>query len=403
MNLLVQKFGGTSVATEEARTHCFRHIRTALDAGYKVVVVVSAMGREGDPYATDSLLKLAPALSPREKDLLISTGEIISASVFSSHLFEAEHIQSKVLTGGQAGIRTDATHTDATILDLKPERLLFELSEVDVVIVAGFQGMSNQGEVTTLGRGGSDTSATALGSAIHASWVDIFTDVEGIMTADPKIVKDAAILQQTTYNEVCHFASQGAKVIHPRAVETAMKGGVPIRVRSTFSHTLGTLVSTSVLCNRLLTGITQTSDIAQLKIFTSIKKPATAQSEVFQALEHQNISVDFISIHPDHTAFTVSLNDLPEAKKILDSLSHPYEVHESCAKISLVGAGMAGVPGVMSKTVRTLAEKEIPILQSADSHTTIWVLVNKEHMRIAVRSLHAAFLLHIPEGNAVLR
>lgn len=246
MKILVQKFGGTSVAKPEQRERVVHHVRKALAGGYRVVVVVSAMGRKGEPYATDTLLELPKQygnqIAPREKDLLMSCGEIISATTLST-LFHQREIDNVVLTGGQAGIITNNQHTNAQIVTVNPKRVLRELEKGKVVIVTGFQGSTTDGEMTTLGRGGSDTTATALGGALRAECVDIFTDVEGIMTADPRIVKDATQLDKVTYTEICNLAFQGAKVIHPRAVEIAMQTNVPIRVRATMSDHPGTLVT----------------------------------------------------------------------------------------------------------------------------------------------------------------
>ena len=224
MKIIVQKFGGTSVRDEKGRTHAKKHIQSALDEGYKVVVVVSAMGRKGEPYATDTLLSLIHSserlISNRETDLLLSCGEIISSIVFTDMLL-SKGIQATALTGAQAGFLTNNDHTNAKIIEMKCDRLIQQFNQYDVVVVAGFQGRTKYGDMTTLGRGGSDTSAAALGAALNADFIDIFTDVEGIMTADPRIAENARPLSVVTYTEVCNMAYQGAKVIHPRAVEIA--------------------------------------------------------------------------------------------------------------------------------------------------------------------------------------
>lgn len=404
MKILVQKFGGTSVATPDMRKHVLRHIQRERSAGFRLVVVVSAMGRKGDPYATDTLLELVKqegaGLSAREQDLLVSCGEIISATHLAS-LLRKHEIESVVLTGGQAGIVTDAHHENAQILTVQPKRILEELELGKVVIVAGFQGQTAEGEITTLGRGGSDTTATALGVALSAHRVDIFTDVDGIMTADPRIVGDAAPLKAVTYTEMCNLAFQGAKVIHPRAVEIAMQTNVPIRVRSTVSDHLGTLVVSVTETNRfagdmkerLITGVTQMAEVTQIKV------PAThdqldIQLKVFKAMADHGISVDFINVNPSGIAYTVYDELADQAEQILRSFDLEPELHKHCAKVSVVGAGIAGVPGVMAKILEALTEKDIQILQSADSHTTIWVLVRGEDMARAVRALHHKFGLH---------
>ncbi|MBE6182807.1 aspartate kinase [Heyndrickxia ginsengihumi] len=402
MKLIVQKFGGTSVRDHESRMHALGHVEKALKDGYKVVVVVSAMGRKGEPYATDTLLSLIGAsntlLSKREQDLLLSTGEIISSLVFSNLLNE-HGIKSCALTGAQAGFRTNSEFTNAKIIDMKCDRILKELKTHDVAVVAGFQGCDQHGDITTLGRGGSDTSAAALGASLQAEWIDIFTDVEGIMTADPRIVENARKLPIVTYNEVCNMAYQGAKVIHPRAVEIAMQSKVPIRIRSTYSDDVGTIVTSlnrqklgTDIEERTVTGIASVSNIAQINV-TAKDGQYDLQSEVFKAMASEHISVDFINISPTNVVYTVSENVVDRASSILKNLGYTPSIERECAKVSVVGAGIAGVPGVTYKIVSALSEKGIRILQSADSHTTIWVLVKEEDLVNAVNALHDAFNL----------
>ncbi|ATY84973.1 aspartate kinase [Kyrpidia spormannii] len=400
MRILVQKFGGTSLAGDEPRQWAVHHVEKALAQEFRVVVVVSAMGRQGAPYATDTLLGLIPpgASTPREMDLLLSCGEIISAVSFAA-LLRTHKIRATALTGGQAGIVTESEFGAAPILEVKPGRILRELEQGNVVVVAGFQGRTADGEITTLGRGGSDTTAAALGVALDAERVDIFTDVEGIMTADPRIVRDARRLPQATYTEICNLAYQGAKVIHPRAVEIAMRKNIPVRVRATMSDDEGTLV-TNVEDDgrlegrdpgdRLVTGITQTSRIVQIKIAQPSGAPPVHRA-VFQAMADAGISVDFINVGPGGVAFTVSEAEAGRAEQILRHLGVEPEIVPGCAKVSVVGAGIAGVPGVMARVVGALAEEGVEILQSADSHTTIWCLVREEDMNRAVCALHRRF------------
>lgn len=404
MKILVQKFGGTSVATPEMRHHVLRHIQRELAADYRVVVVVSAMGRRGDPYATDTLLDLVKqegtSLGTREQDLLVSCGEIISAAHLSS-LLKSHQIENAILTGGQAGIVTDPNYASAQILSIDPKRIVEEFNDKQVVIVAGFQGRTSEGEITTLGRGGSDTTATALGVALAAKRVDIFTDVEGIMTADPRIVDDAAPLQAVTYTEMCNLAFQGAKVIHPRAVEIAMQTNVPIRVRATSSDHPGTLVVSVTETGRfggdtqerLITGVTQMADVTQIKV-PAKQGQLDIQLQVFKAMADHGISVDFINVNPSGIAYTVYDEWADKAEQILHDLKLEPELYRHCAKVSVVGAGITGVPGVMAQIMEALTEEDVQILQSADSHTTIWVLVRGEDMARAVRALHRKFGLH---------
>lgn len=402
MKILVQKFGGTSVKDEQSRTYALRHIKKALSDGYKIVVVVSAMGRKGDPYATDTLLSLIGGnrseISKREQDLLLACGETISSVVFTNMLLE-NNIPAVALSGAQAGFRTNDDYSNAKIMEMKCDRLLRELETVDVVVVAGFQGAAKNGDTTTIGRGGSDTSAAALGAALNAEWIDIFTDVEGVMTADPRIAENARPLSIVTYTEVCNMAYQGAKVIHPRAVEIAMQAKVPLRIRSTYSEGLGTLVTTlnkdnrgSDIRERLVTGIAHVSNVTQIKVFAK-KDQYNLQAEVFKAMANEKISVDFINISPSGVVYTVTDEMTNKAIEILENLGHEPSVERHCAKISVVGAGIAGVPGVTSKIVSALSEQGVRILQSADSHTTIWVLVKQEELTVSVNALHDAFQL----------
>ncbi|NUI60906.1 aspartate kinase [Bacillus amyloliquefaciens] len=402
MKIIVQKFGGTSVKDDKGRKLALAHIKDAISEGYKVVVVVSAMGRKGDPYATDSLIGLLYGsqsdISPREQDMLLSCGETISSVVFSSMLKE-NGIKAAALTGAQAGFLTNAQHTDAKIIEMKTERLFAALASHDAVVVAGFQGATEKGDTTTIGRGGSDTSAAALGAAVDAEFIDIFTDVEGVMTADPRIVENAKPLPNVTYTEICNLAYQGAKVIHPRAVEIAMQAKVPIRVRSTYSKDKGTLVTShhssnigSDVFERLITGIAHVKDVTQFKVPAKMGQ-YNVQTEVFKAMAHAGISVDFFNITPSEIVYTVAGSKTEAARSILAELGYEPTVTESCAKVSAVGAGIMGVPGVTSKIVSALSDKGIPILQSADSHTTIWVLVHEKDMVTAVNALHEVFEL----------
>lgn len=400
MKIIVQKFGGTSVQTEETRQRAVEHISKAVAGGYKVVVVVSAMGRAGAPYATDTLLSLIdlPKSSPRERDILMSCGETISMVVFSN-LLKASGIKAEALTGGQAGFRTNDGFTNARITEMKVERVLEYLKKLDVVVVAGFQGITKDGDITTLGRGGSDTSAAALGAALQAEWIDIFTDVNGVMTADPRIVSDARPLSVLTYNEICNLAYQGAKVIHPRAVEIAMNAKIPIHIRSTLSEDLGTLVTTikkaghgQDIQERPITGITYVKGVTQIRV-RARKGEYDLQAKVFKAMAEQQISVDLINISPNGAVYTVPEDATELAVRTLNELGYSPDVLTGCAKVSAVGAGMAGTPGVASRIVNALTQEGIQILQSADSHSTIWVLVKQERMNDAVNALHRAFHL----------
>ncbi|HHU85332.1 MAG: aspartate kinase [Pelotomaculaceae bacterium] len=404
MKYLIQKFGGTSLADDEKRRKVASIVLEAKHNGFLPVVVVSAIGRSGDPYATDTLLSYArehkKELTPREADLLMSCGEIISGVIMSTTLQKAG-CPAVFLTGTQAGIITDSTHNNARILKIEPRHITRHCQEGKVVVVAGFQGVTEAGEVTTLGRGGSDTTAAALGVALGAVRVEIYTDVEGIMSADPRIVADARPLEAVTYNEICQLAREGAKVIHPRAVEIAMQKGIPLRIKCTFSEAPGTLVTSQdeinkgaidITRDRTITGITHIPDITRIKINTGeTENIPDFQGRIFKALALAGISVDFINVHPKVVYFTVKNTDSEKAVKILENMEIKPEVLRDCAKVAAVGAGMTGVPGVMAKIVDALAKERIQILQSADSYTTIWVLVKKEDMERSIRALHRQF------------
>src|SRR5690625_1963165 len=307
MQILIQKFGGTSVQSPENRDHVVAHIKKALVNDYKLIVVVSALGRKPDPYATDTLLDLVdyPANynSKRELDLLLSCGEVISSIVLANEL-QKNHIRATALTGAQAGFLTNDDFNKAKIKQVNPERILREFKTHDVIVVAGFQGQTETGEITTIGRGGSDTTAAALGAALKVERIEIFTDVNGIMTADPSVVESARPLDVVTYTEICNLAYQGAKVIHPRAVEIAMQAKIPMRVRSTYTLDEGTLVTASRvqemgidIPDRLITGIAHMSSITQLRVQTK-EGAYHFQSDVFKAMAEAGISVDFINISP---------------------------------------------------------------------------------------------------------
>ena len=407
MRIVIQKFGGTSVSDRPMRELAIGHIEDAKGRGFAVVVVVSAMGRVGEPYATDTLLGLVADgddLIARDSDLLLACGETISAVVFGAMLRARRH-QVAVLTGAQAGIRTTGEFGNARIADIQPARLLKELEAGRIVVVTGFQGVTQDGDTTTLGRGGSDTTATALGVALDAELVDIFTDVDGIMTADPRIVDGAVRLERVTYTELCNFAYQGAKVIHPRAVELAMQKNIPIRVRATRGKGEGTLVtSASQLLEAgapndcVLTGVTHAAHLTQVRVSLPAGQPAF-QSKVFQVLARRGISVDFFNVTPQEVVFTIPERQTNHAVATLEELGVAVAVVPHVAKVAAVGAGIHGVPGVMARIAEALGERNIEILQSADSNTTIWCLVHDRDVIQAVQAIHDKFDLHMLGGG----
>ncbi|MDA8096596.1 MAG: aspartate kinase [Clostridia bacterium] len=400
MRFVIQKFGGTSVKDAELRSRVVDKVVKAKDSGLQPVVVVSALGRFPDPYATDSLLELVQAngngVSSRDLDLLLACGETISGVMVAAAIRQ-RGLSAVFLTGPQAGIITTSTHGKARILRVETDPIVTLSRLGHIVIVAGFQGVSEEGEVTTLGRGGSDTTAAALGVALSAESIDIYTDVEGVMTADPRIISDARPLEYLSYNEVCHLAHEGARVIHPRAVEIAMQRNIPVWIKSTFSDAAGTLITNhidaaqgalDISSDRIITGVTYRSGLVQVRLQ---EKGAEAKKEALKALATAGISLDLINYHPDLVAFSVNGSAGRQTASILESLGVQFELESGCAKVAVVGAGMAGVPGVMARIVETLDEQAVEILQTADSHTTIWVLVRETDLHKSVRALYDAF------------
>lgn len=404
LKVLVQKFGGTSVATPERRAQAAQKVAEAVSKGYSPVVVVSAIGRCGDPYATDTFLTMVKNIyadaPKRELDLLMSCGEVISGAVMTSTL-QSHGFEAILLTGGQSGIITNDNYGDARIVRIEPKTILDNLKAGKIVVVTGFQGISEDGQITTLGRGGSDTTACALGVALNAEAIDIYTDVEGIMTADPRIVEDAQILDTVTYNEICQMAHQGAKVIHPRAVEIAMQKNIPLHIKCAFTDAPGTLVTnvqpdmeagTDITGDRVITGIAHTPGATQIKISKQdVKNVPLADKKIFKSMALADISVDFISVQPEAVLYTVRDEVADKAVQILQNMGFAPKTEPSCAKVSIIGAGIAGLPGVMATMAEALADAGVTILQSADSHTTIWVLVHKDDMVPAVKALHKKF------------
>ncbi|HHU29435.1 MAG: aspartate kinase [Bacillota bacterium] len=414
MKIIVQKFGGTSVANSQTRDEVIKRVREAREKGYRPLVVVSAMGRAGDPYATDTLKDLMiaaggrPDISLRETDMIMACGEIISAVVMSATLC-ANGIASLSLTGAQAGLITDGNYGNAQVVDFHPERLLAHLRNDEVAVVAGFQGVTPEGEINTLGRGGSDTTAVILGAGLGAERVEIYTDVNGIMTADPRFVANARIIDHLTYNEVCQLAYEGAKVIHPRAVEIAMQHNVEVVVKHLSESRAGTIISNEIGTGkdahrfggqdlRVITGIAHTPGLAQVSVIMP-PEDADRELEMFDRLAAAHISIDLISIFPERKNFTITEEKVPAAKEILEELNLQYSIISNCAKVSVVGLGMRNIPGVMARVIKALTEKKIRILQTGDSNITISLLIPEKDLPEAICTLHDHFHLAAPPSD----
>ena len=324
----------------------------------------------------------------------MSCGEIISTVVMSDELAK-NGLQPVPLTGGQAGIITDDNYNNASVLRVDSEKLLGILRDGKIPVVAGFQGISEKGYITTLGRGGSDATAALLGVALNAEEIQIYTDVDGIMTADPRIVSDASLIEEISYNEVFQFADQGAKVIHPSAVEIAMKGNIPLVIKNTLNNCKGTIISSKVMqiSNNVINGITSMDNRVQVTVECDKNKDNENYYVLFDELANNLISIDLINVFLKQKIFTIDEKDMENLKIIMKNLGLQYSCIEECSKISLIGSGMRGIPGVMARILKTLAKENIEVLQTADSHTTIWCLVGSKDAEKAINALHKEFKL----------
>lgn len=396
--IVVMKFGGTSVGTREGRRSIGARVTEALELGRAPVVVVSAMGRSGDPYATDTLLGLLENLPPEagERDLLASTGEVISAVVVA-HELRGEGIQARALTGAAAGISTDGVHDGATITEIHTGPLAALIAQGIVPVVCGFQGMSEDGRITTLGRGGSDTTACALGVALAADEVEIYTDVDGVMTADPRTCSAAEVLEVIGADELFQMAKAGSRVVHTPAAELALSSGLSVRVRNTYSDHPGTKVAdlAAYRPTSVATAVSQAEGISRvrvsLKAAENTPENMAAQSRLYRSMADAGVSLDMFTPMGEALVFTVAGSALEKACGVLSVLDLSHEVTQGLAKVTLVGAGMHGVPGVVARVAECLLDAGVNILQTADSHTTISVLVPAENASSAVDALHDEF------------
>ena len=402
--MIVQKYGGTSVGTAARIRRVSRRIAATVQQGHKVVAVVSAMG-----HTTDRLIALAQSINPdppaRELDMLVANGETITAPLVAMCL-QGMGIPAISLSGLQAGVRTSAHHSKARIQDIKPERILEALRQGKVVVVAGFQGVTEDFEVTTLGRGGSDTTAVALAAALKAESCEIYTDVDGIFTADPRLVKSARKLGHIQYDEMLELAAVGARVMHPRAVEIGELYDVPIHVRSSFHEGVGTMIVAHVPMEerRRVRGIAEESNVAKITVVGVPDRPGVAAA-IFEPLGAAGISVDVIvqnigrSRHTDLT-FSVAETDLKAAEKLVKVAARAIGAKRvssaaGIAKLSIVGTGMLGMPGIAGRMFRALADAGINIEMISTSEIRITCLVARDQVQKGVRVLHKTFELDI--------
>ena len=400
---VVMKFGGTSVADAERIKRAARRIVSAREQGHRVVAVLSARGK-----TTDELISMAEEVStspdPREMDMLLSTGERISCALCAMAINDLGQ-RAISLTGSQAGIVTDTSHTKARILDVRADRIRDALDEGLIVLVAGFQGVSTARDVTTLGRGGSDTTAVALAAAIDAEVCEIYTDVAGVFTADPRIVPDARKLSVVSFEEMLEMSASGAGVLQLRSVEYARNHGVRIHCRSSFTEAPGTFVvgEEETMEQPLITAVTHSRDEARITLLGVPDHPGVA-GRIFTALAEANINVDMIIQDEPregaeaHMSFTVPRSDLRAARAAIDPVATEVGisgVHDDpeMGKVSVVGAGMKSHPGVAAKVFATLGEQGINIEMISTSPIKISCVVTAESVDRAVRALHEAFEL----------
>ncbi len=400
MSLLVQKFGGTSVGDLDCIRNVAAKIKAARDAEHRIVAVVSAMGGETNRLA-DLAESIARTPSPRELDVLLSTGEQVSIALLAMALEELG-CRARSYTGTQVRIKTDDAHTKARITHIDHERILDDLSNGKVVVVAGFQGLNEAGDITTLGRGGSDTTAVALAAALNADECQIFTDVEGVYTSDPRVVADARLLRAVTFEEMLELSSLGTKVLQIRAVEFASKYNVPLRVLSSFVHGEGTrIVSEELLMEKpLISGVASNRDEAKITICGVPDKPGIAY-RVLGPIAEANIEVDMIvqNVSEDgktDVTFTVHRDDFDAAMKLVENVAGDMDARSvsgdnRIVKISLVGVGMRSHAGIASRMFEALAEESINIQMISTSEIKISVVVDEKYLELGVRTLHSEF------------
>lgn len=401
MSIVVQKYGGTSVSTEASRDKIAENAIGLKKQGKQAVIVVSAMGRKGAPYATDTLIELFKENGGNNTganlDLIMSCGESICSAVIANTIESLGH-KCIALTGFQAGIITDGQFNDANVLDVKPDLIYKYLDLGYIVIITGFQGISEEGFITTLGRGGSDHTAAILGEALNAESIEIFTDVDGVMTADPRVVKNAKVLERISYDEMYQMAVDGAKVVDFKAIAVAKRANKPLVIKNTFGDANGTIITsahnTDLIeydINSLFTAIASKNDIIQVAV--DIHYDDDRNSTFLDAFETERVSMDIINFFEDRKVFTINGADKEKAATILNALELSYVFIEDCSKISAIGHRIHGVPGVMRKLVLALSKEHIEILQTSDSHTTISCVIHREHLEKALNVLHETFNL----------
>jgi len=410
LGIVVQKFGGSSVANADKMKNVANRVIKCRQNGNAVVVIVSAMGD-----TTDELIHLARQIterpSQREMDRLLSTGEQVSIAILTMAI-QASGVDAVSLTGSQVGIITEGMHTKAKIARVNTDRILKELGDNRIVVIAGFQGIDANGDVTTLGRGGSDTTAVAIAAALHADICEIYTDVEGVYSADPRIVPDARKLATISYDEMLELANLGAGVLHARSVECAKLHEVALCVRSSFVENDGTVVKETCAMEKkiLVRGVARDSNVAKVAILNVPDIPGVAY-RLIKDLADKSIAIDMIiqsinnESHND-ILFTVCQDDLPITLEVLQQTAQEIKADrivydDKVAKVSIVGAGISSNPMIAAKMFESLAEEQINIQAISTSEIKISCLINEKDAVRAVRAIHAGFALSADEGDAI--
>lgn len=397
MQVVVKKFGGNTLRSDQNRLDILNNVRQSLTNNEHPVIVVSAIGRKGEPYATDTLLSfirdLDLELTDRERDLLISTGEIISACVLAGYLHK-NGLKASALTGKQAGILTTDNHGNASILSVNTAKIHSLIENGIIPVITGFQGANSEGDITTLGRGGSDTSAIALGLALKALRTEIFTDVTGIYSADPHVVENAKLLKTLSYEELFQMAHSGAKVVNMHAVQMAMDNNVPLTVgkvdRSADATEVISITNISAVDQqKVITALSSESGLVQVQY--SLLSPKKSE-QLYLMLASSGVSLDMINISPYGHLFVIHKEQFSKLQNVNEKLSLTAEYRLDLGKITCIGMGMHKVPGVFSRIVSTLVNAEIEIIQTADSHMTITCLLQENEIKHGLEVLHHEFI-----------
>jgi aspartate kinase len=395
---IVQKFGGSSLSSPELREVAASRVLETRSRGMAPVVVCSALGRSPDPYATDTLSALlGPTRAGANRDLLLACGEMIACAVFAE-LLSSWGVVAQAMTGAQAGVITDENFGDAKILRVDPSNILQAIEAGIIPVITGFQGVTALGAVTTLGRGGSDLSAIALGAALQSESVEIYTDVSGVMTGDPRRIAGAHTIDRVEWGEMVELASEGAKVMHAKGAELARTTGTPYMVKGLRSN-VGTVIDDGAKPDSLhpVTGITALRSISFVRVIQGDIDDRELRREIelalFERLAHRDISVDMINVNNAGIFFTVDTPEVDTVRRELADLNVAVRIRTGCAKLSIVGAGMRGTPGVMYRVMQALGSAEVPVIHSTDSNITISMLVPDEDASRAEQAIHDAFRL----------